>query len=184
MLEKMDKKIIGVFLTMLVTTNIVLLTLNVNAAITSSKQTCLELSPMNIYLGTFSEDEPEIVQFTFFVTNTGDGVLQWYIQNYSWWITDIVIDDGNCRSGSCKTGESVSFTIFVNTGNMEAIAPNVNVYPGFINISSNGGNVSATVNIGILRECKKSFNFNFDIINWLFERFPNAFKILRHIMNL
>jgi choloylglycine hydrolase len=30
----------------------------------------------------------------------------------------------------------------------------------------------------------KPFNFNFPILSWLFERFPNAFPILRHILGL
>ncbi len=30
----------------------------------------------------------------------------------------------------------------------------------------------------------KSFNFNFNMLSWLFERFPNAFPILRHLLGL
>ncbi|MCK4332544.1 MAG: Zn-dependent exopeptidase M28, partial [Thermoplasmatales archaeon] len=30
----------------------------------------------------------------------------------------------------------------------------------------------------------KAFNFNFPLLNWLFERFPNAFPILRHLLEL
>ncbi len=30
----------------------------------------------------------------------------------------------------------------------------------------------------------KPFNFNFDLLSWLFERFPNAFPILRHMLGL
>ncbi len=30
----------------------------------------------------------------------------------------------------------------------------------------------------------KPFNFNFPLLNWLFERFPNAFPILRHMLGL
>ena len=31
---------------------------------------------------------------------------------------------------------------------------------------------------------KKAFDLNFPLLNWLFERFPNAFPILRHILEL
>lgn len=30
----------------------------------------------------------------------------------------------------------------------------------------------------------KAFNFNFDLLSWLFERFPNMFPILRHMLGL
>lgn len=30
----------------------------------------------------------------------------------------------------------------------------------------------------------KAFNFNFNLLSWLFERFPNAFPILRHMLEL
>ena len=30
----------------------------------------------------------------------------------------------------------------------------------------------------------KPFNFNFNLLSWLFERFPNAFPILRHILGI
>ncbi|EMR75272.1 hypothetical protein MBGDF03_00897, partial [Thermoplasmatales archaeon SCGC AB-540-F20] len=30
----------------------------------------------------------------------------------------------------------------------------------------------------------KPFNFNFNLLEWLFERFPNAFPILRHLLSL
>ena len=30
----------------------------------------------------------------------------------------------------------------------------------------------------------KAFNFNFNLLSWLFERFPNAFPILRHLLEL
>ena len=30
----------------------------------------------------------------------------------------------------------------------------------------------------------KAFNFNFNLLSWLFERYPNAFPILRHMLGL
>jgi len=30
----------------------------------------------------------------------------------------------------------------------------------------------------------KVFNFNFNLLEWLFERFPNAFPVLRYIFRL
>ena len=36
----------------------------------------------------------------------------------------------------------------------------------------------------VIMPMNKPFNFNFNLIEWLFERFPNAFPILRHMLGL
>lgn len=177
----MNTKIIGVLICMLVTLNIFLMTNTVKAISTKSPEaTEIEITPMNMYLGTYEEDDPEIVQCTFSVKNVGGGVLYWMIQDFPWWINDIEIEGEGRLSGECAAGETKYFTVFVDTSQLEAIAPNVNVYSGHINIESSSGNVTVTVKIGILEIPDKPNN----LLEWLLERFPNAFPILRQLIGL
>ena len=179
--KKMNTKIIGVLICMLVTSNVFLITDIVGANSTKSAETTkIEISPMNRYLGTYAEDDPKIVQGTFSVTNIGGGVLYLSIQDFPWWINDIVVEDGGRLSGECNSGETSNFTIFVDTSQLEAIAPNVNVYYGHINILSSSSNVNVTVKIGILQIPDTPDNF----LEWILERFPNAFPILRQLIGL
>ena len=105
---------------------------------------------MNTYLGTYSIDDWEWIEFTYTVKNVGGGTLYWFIEDFVWWIGYITIGGLQGYSGSCAAGQTKEFTIHVCTDWLEAPMPNVNVYVGQINITSNGGDVSPTVKIGML----------------------------------
>ncbi|UCD13133.1 MAG: LamG domain-containing protein [Thermoplasmatales archaeon] len=61
--------------------------------------------------------------------------------------------------------EQGTFNIFVNAKNTD-------------DIESDWGTLEVTM------PKNKPFNFNFDLLSWLFEQFPNAFPILRYILGL
>ena len=165
----MNKKIIGVLICMLVTSNVFLMTNMVRAnPIKSDEANEIEIFPMNRYLGTYEDDNPQMVQCTFSVTNNGDEVLYWTIQDFPSWINNIIVEGGDRLSGECDAGKTRNFTIFVDTSQLEANAPNVNVYSGHINIVSSSGDVNVTVKIGILHILDKPDN----LLDWLLERFP------------
>ena len=46
------------------------------------------------------------------------------------------------------------------------------------------GDASDWATLEVVMPMSKTFNFNFPILNWLFERFPNAFPILRQLLGL
>jgi len=110
----------------------------------------IEVTPMNVYLGTYSVDDPQWIEYTFSVKNTGGGTLYWFIEDFVWWISCITIGDLQGYSGTCAAGQTKEFAIHVGTDWLDAPMPNVNVYVGYINITSNGGDVSPRVTIGML----------------------------------
>ena len=123
----------------------------------------LEVTPMNIYLGTYSVDTPEYIEYTYSVKNTGGSTLYWFIEEFVWWIGYITIGGLQGYSGTCSAGETKEFTIHVATDWLDAPMPNVNVYVGHINISSNGGDVSTRVTIGMLDAIEGEEECPFDI---------------------
>jgi len=110
----------------------------------------IEVIPMNVYLGTYSVDDPQWIEFTYSIKNTGGSTLYWFIEEFVWWIGYITIGGQQGYSGACSPGQTKEFVIHVCTGWLDAPMPNVNVYVGYINITSNGGDVSSRVTIGML----------------------------------
>ena len=43
---------------------------------------------------------------------------------------------------------------------------------------------NCTIDVQLSTPKNKPFNFNFNLLSWLFERFPNVFPILRHLLEL
>ena len=86
--------------------------------------------------------------------------------------------DGNISEwiGPYNSGDECSTTYtWQNTGNYDirVKAKNIN---GSESVWSDPLSVSMPRN--------KPFDFNFKLLEWLFERFPNAFPILRHMMGM
>jgi subtilisin family serine protease len=68
-------------------------------------------------------------------------------------------------------------THYIGTGRINAYRATKNVKASFDTKSN-----SATLQVPIPRN--KPLIFNFNLLSWLFERFPNAFPILRHMLGL
>jgi len=51
-------------------------------------------------------------------------------------------------------------------------------------VNSENSSDFCTIDVSLATPKNKAFNFNFPLLEWLFERFPNAFPILRHVFEI
>ncbi|EMR74891.1 subtilisin-like serine protease [Thermoplasmatales archaeon SCGC AB-540-F20] len=120
---------------------------------------------------------------TFKVQNVGDpgSLLDWEItewpdwgSNSSWTFTPI--------SGEDLTPADGAVTVEV-----EVVAPDEENtdFEGVVNVTNTiDPDDFEIIDVSLATPKNKAFNYNFPLISWLLERFPNMFPILRHILGL
>lgn len=120
------------------------------------------------------------VDGSFSVKNIGDpnSLLDWEIESYPGWGNWIF----NPESGEDLTPEDGEVTV-----NVSVVAPDEKnkEFTGNITIV-NKENASdfCTIAVSLSTPKNKPYNFILNMFAWLFERFPNAFPILRHLLEL
>ena len=148
-------------------------------AFSASTFDCLDVEMPDLNCdGTLSWEDlspGSTVNGSFFVVNTGAplSLLDWEVESKPEWGTWTF----NPYSGENLTPEDGLFNVEV-----EVVAPNVENknFTGTIRII-NKNNPNDFCEIDVLLETPKSktFNFNIDLFNHLFERFPNVFIIMQ-----
>ena len=122
----------------------------------------------------------DTVMGSFTVENAGSkgSLLDWEIESYpnwgKWTITP--------PSGQNLTPEDGQFTVDV-----EVIAPDGNnkEFTGEVTIvNTDDHSDSCTIDVSLATPKNKLFIHNLPLLNWLFERFPNLFPILRQLLGL
>ena len=115
----------------------------------------------------------------FVVRNNGapDSILHWKIESYPNW--------GNWKF----TPNASILTIGAGwiTVDVEVIAPDDpnEEFTGEVKlVNAVDSSDSCTIDVSLATPRNKAFNFNFPMLSWLFEQFPNAFPILRHMLVL
>jgi len=120
------------------------------------------------------------VEDSFIVENIGDegSLLNWEIESYPEWGTWTFTPS----NGQDMTPEDGQLTVEV-----EVIAPDKknSEFTGEVKIvNSENSSDYCTIDVSLATPRNKAFNFNFPLLSWLFERFPNMFPILRHMLML
>jgi hypothetical protein len=121
----------------------------------------------------------ETVSGFFTVENIGepDSLLDWKILTWPSW--------GNW-SFTKSSGEDLK-PGDIETVGVTVVAPyewnsDFSGYLLLINIEN--GNDYEIIDVSLSTPKNKAFNFNFPILNWLLERFPNAFPAIRHLLEI
>ena len=114
---------------------------------------------------------------SFTVENVGGGLLDWEIVDEpSWGTWSFDPDSGD----DLAPGAPVTVVVTV-------IAPDDKneEFSGIIKIENKENSDDyCTIDVSLTTPRNKASNFNFPLLNWLFERFPNAFPALRYILGL
>jgi subtilisin family serine protease len=113
---------------------------------------------------------------SFTVMNVGGGLLDWkitYEPSWGEWTFDP--EEGD----DLPPGTPVTVQVTV-------VAPEEkDDWTSTITVTNMGNpDDTSTIDVSMTTPRNKAFNFNFPMLSWLFERFPNAFPILRHILGL
>ena len=114
---------------------------------------------------------------SFTVENVGGGLLDWEIVDEPSWGTWSFDPDSGDDLGP---GDPVTVDVTV-------IAPDDKneEFSGVIKIENKENSEDyCTIDVSLTTPRNKASNFNFPFLNWLFERFPNAFPALRYILGL
>jgi len=132
---------------------------------------------------SWTEVKPrETVSGSFTVSNIGElqSLLDWEISDWpkdwgsNWAFTPISGDDLKPSDGPITINVSVRAP---NEKNSE--------FEGEIKIiNKENSSDFCTIDVSLATPKNKPFNFNFPLLSWLFERFPNAFPILRQLLEL
>lgn len=122
----------------------------------------------------------EILEGNFQVKNIGDAesLLNWSVESFPGWGDWSV----NPESGEDLTPEDDPVTI-----NVSVVAPDEmrSGFHGKIKIVNKDDTSDfCTIDVVLTTSKNKPFIFNFPLLNWLFERFPNVFLILRYLLGL
>ncbi|UCD13624.1 MAG: hypothetical protein JSW60_08720 [Thermoplasmatales archaeon] len=122
----------------------------------------------------------DTVTGSFTVENIGDpgSLLDWKIESYPDW-GDWTFTPS---SGDDLTPEDGQVTI-----NVSVIAPDEKnkQFTGNVTVCNQDDPTDCcTIPVSLTTPKNKPFNFNFNLLSWLFERFPNAFPILRYVLEL
>ena len=122
----------------------------------------------------------EEVTGSFTVENIGDSysLLDWEISEWpdwgNWTFTPL--------SGNNLKPEDGAFTV-----NVEVVAPdekNEN-FSGVVKIvNKENSSDFCTIDVSLATPRNKTFNYNYSLLSWLFERFPNMFPVMRQLLNL
>jgi len=117
----------------------------------------------------------DTVTGNFTVENIGVELLDWEIADEPSWGTWSFDPDGG---DDLEPGAPVTVDVTV-------IAPDEKneEFSGRIALENkeNSGDI-CYIDVSLSTPKNKPFNFNFNLLGWLFERFPNAFPILRHLI--
>jgi len=116
----------------------------------------------------------------FYVENIGDptSLLDWEIESYPDWGTWTITPE----EGYDLTPELEPFVVEVSI-----VAPDKknSEFTGEVKIvNSENSSDYCTIDVSLATPKNKPFNHNYPLFSWLFERFPNAFPILRHMLGL
>jgi rhodanese-related sulfurtransferase len=106
------------------------------------------------YNFTFNATDPNNDGVKYFI-DWGDGFSQWTEYNYS--SKDIIVSHTWAKKG----------TVVIKAKTMDFY-----------------GNESDWSTLEVIVPKNKAFNYNFNLIEWLFERFPNKFPLLKHFLEL
>ncbi len=79
-------------------------------------------------------------------------------------------------------GNTVKASFDMADAQYPTISP-ATVFVGDINLKAKSSQIDSEIN-PIQKVENKAFNFDLGLLEWLFERFPNAFPILRHMLGL
>ena len=130
---------------------------------------------------SWSDVEPgTVVKGSFEIDNIGESgsLLDWEVTEWPEWGTWIFEPE----DGEDLTTESGPVTI-----NVTVIAPDKpkENFLGHVTIV-NTNNISDfdIIDVSLTTPKNKAFNFNFNLLSWLFERFPNVFPIIRHMLGM
>jgi len=116
----------------------------------------------------------------FYVENIGDptSLLDWEIVEWPTWGTWTITPE----EGYDLTPELEPFVVEVSV-----IAPDKknSEFTGEVKIvNSENSSDFCTIDVSLATPKNKAFNFSYNLLEWLFERFPNMFAILRHMLGL
>ena len=120
----------------------------------------------------------ETVESSCTVENTGEpgSLLDWEVAEYpnwgTWTFTPSVGGDLKPEDGSYTIGVTV---IAPDKHNSE--------FSGEVKIINKENNIDdCTIPVYLKTQKNKPFNFNLDLLYWLFDRFPYAFPVLRNLL--
>ncbi|UCD13726.1 MAG: PKD domain-containing protein, partial [Thermoplasmatales archaeon] len=123
----------------------------------------------------------ETVSGSFTVKNIGDNgsLLDWKITKWSLW--------GSNWAFTPRGGDDLKPSDGSVTVNVSVKAPNEKnkEFTGEVKIvNKENTSDNCTIPVYLKTPKNKSSNFNFNLLEWLFERFPNTFPILRYMLGL
>jgi len=122
----------------------------------------------------------ETVEGNFTLLNNGEpySLLNWEIESYPEW----GIWGFNPQEGTGLTPEDDPIAVIVN---VTAPDEKNSEFEGEIKIvNKENSSDYCTIDVSLATPKNKAFIFNFPLLNWLFERFPYVFPILRYILAL
>jgi len=129
-----------------------------------------------------------IVNSTFMVINSGDvgSMLRWEVLSVPDWGTNWTLDwwgeDYYVSTDFGYVGTTTPEEIIV-----EVTAPDKKneKFEGEIKlVNSDDASDTCSISVSLATPKNKAFNFNLPLLSWLFERFPNMFPILRHVLDI